>query len=96
MLEHCDALISKGKSIFKEISTTLDFIRQESLGTPLSVEEESKSLQLLLEFRLASQDALMTLIDLDHHLLYILGIQPQHSAQQIGRASCRERVSSPV
>lgn len=46
-----------------------------------SPEEEARCLQLILEYRLSNQDALVSLLNLDKHLLYILGIQPQHSAQ---------------
>lgn len=49
-------------------------------GSDGSIESQARILQLILEYRLYGQDILAELLALDHHLLYILGIQPQHTA----------------
>lgn len=59
------------------LSSVLNDAQTES--GQLSVEEQARGLQLILEYRLSNQDALVSLLKLDKHLLYILGIQPKHS-----------------
>ncbi|MCL9684838.1 hypothetical protein [Legionella maioricensis] len=39
-----------------------------------------KIIQLLLEYRLSSQDALSKVLSLDHNLIALLGIEPKHAA----------------
>lgn len=83
-----DTLVNKLQSTMETIVKSTDWLKDESGKTPLSFEEEARSLQLLLEYRLNTQDIIIQLLNLDHHLLYILGIQPQHSqAMNIERLS---------
>lgn len=63
---------------------TSEKIRSEITSLPpgeeaMPFEVQARLLQLTLDYRLNSQDALVALLNLDHHLLYLLGIQPQHS-----------------
>ncbi len=46
-----------------------------------SMLHEVHMLQLLLQYRLDTQDALANLLHIDNHILQILGIEPQHSSR---------------
>ena len=43
--------------------------------------EKILTIQLILQYRLSGEDALSFLLKIDQNLLYLLGIQPQHSAK---------------
>lgn len=77
-----DKLISEADQSLLDSQTTIQILLSEGEGDePLAFEIEARIIQLILEYRLNAEDALAQLLNLDHHLLYILGIQPQHSAK---------------
>ena len=75
-------LVSKTSQILAEIDGVrqglLDDVQTDTNG---SVEAQSRAIQLILSYRLDAQDALVKLLNLDYHILYALGIQPQHTAK---------------
>ena len=73
-------LVTEASKSLADAQDILGGLVKESASAILSSEEEITCLQLVLEYRLSNQDALVSLLKLDKHLLYILGIQPQHSA----------------
>lgn len=81
LLNNLDQLVTDASKFLNESLQYLDSVAEDvhSESAHLSPEEQARSLQLLLEYRLSNQDALVSLLKLDKHLLYILGIQPQHS-----------------
>lgn len=82
-LDTVNNLVTQASASLTEIDQLLtDLIHMSDDNTDImSPETEAKCLQLILEYRLSNQDALVSLLNIDNHLLYILGIQPQHSAQ---------------
>lgn len=81
LISHLDHLVvnasnslSESQQLLTDIMTDLE--EESGISSP---EDEATYLQLILEYRLATQDALVSLMSLDKHVLYILGIQPQHS-----------------
>ena len=84
--QHVDDLNKLVANASKSLTDTqqllTNLVNESEVGTEImSPAEEARSLQLILEYRLNNQDALVSLLNLDKHLLYILGIQPHHSAQ---------------
>ncbi|KTC84474.1 hypothetical protein [Legionella brunensis] len=78
-----NSLLNEAGEVLNESQLIMENILTISLDDEdtFVVEEIARSLQLTLEYRLSCEDALVSLLNLDHHLLYILGIQPQHSAK---------------
>lgn len=74
-----NGLVTEASKLLVDSQDQLTCLMKEAEGERLSPEEEIISLQLILEYRLSNQDALVSLLKLDKHLLYVLGIQPQHS-----------------
>ena len=58
-----------------------DLIAHPALEEAASFEIEARLLQLILAYRLNGIDTLSKLLNIDQQLLYVLGIQPQHSMQ---------------
>lgn len=79
-LEKISNLIGEAQQLLQENQQGIEEILRESQNEDTSFEEISHSLQLVLQYRLNCQDTLVALLNLDHHLLYGLGIQAQHSA----------------
>ncbi|KTD23886.1 Uncharacterised protein [Legionella lansingensis] len=76
-----NALLNEARESLAASQQIMDDILHESAADETSsFEEIAISIQLTLQYRLNCQNALALLLSLDHHLLYILGIQPQHSA----------------
>jgi hypothetical protein len=76
------SIVAKASKCLSDI----DQIRKGLLAIPQtdeggSFETQARTLQLILAYRLDTQDALVKLIDIDSHILYILGIQPKHSVK---------------
>ena len=77
------------KNLLDEAEKSIDSsekILKELLDAPVNevtslLEDIVFSIQLILQYRLSCQDALAVLLNFDQNLLYILGIQPQHSAK---------------
>lgn len=78
-LEKINRLMGKAQQFLQENQQGMEKILHESQNEDTSFEELAHSLQLVLQYRLNCQDALVALLNLDHHLLYGLGIQAQHS-----------------
>ncbi len=57
-----------------------DLLQNSDEETIPSLEDSICQIQLTLQYRLSCQDTLGLLLNIDHNLLYLLGIQPQHSA----------------
>lgn len=75
-------LIEETKNELDQSLILLDKILQ----LPVSDEDESGggtivSIQLILQYRMGCENALALLLNIDHNLLYLLGIQPHHSAK---------------
>lgn len=78
-LDNLSRPVKEASKSIADMQHLLTSLVKESGTEILSPEEEARSLQLILAYRLSNQDALVSLLKLDKHLLYILGIQPQHS-----------------
>ncbi len=78
-LNNWNDLITHASKSLDDSQDQLSDLVKESEAELLSPEEQITSIQLILEYRLSNQDALISLLKLDKHLLYLLGIQPQHS-----------------
>lgn len=78
-LNKWNGLVTEASKLLVDSQDQLTYLVKEAEREALSPEEEIISLQLVLEYRLSNQDALVSLLKLDKHLLYVLGIQPQHS-----------------
>jgi len=75
-----DSLIENGKASLSEIKSILDELQQMTTDIDESTDEDKiLAIQLILQYRLSSEDALNVLLRMDQHLLAALGIQPQHS-----------------
>jgi hypothetical protein len=73
--------MTKAGLLLKEMKQDLKkLIERDNSGDTSSTESGATSIQLILEYRLNALNILSELLELDYHLLYILGIQPQHSA----------------
>ncbi|CEK12036.1 hypothetical protein [Legionella hackeliae] len=75
-----NSLIDQARQSLQICQQITDDILNDSQSGETSFDELAQSLQLVLQYRLNCEDALVALLNLDHHLLYILGIQPGHSA----------------
>ena len=79
-----DRLVSKaGQALFDSQASLKEALNE---STPLDPSDEStmhgaNRLQLILQYRLDTQDTLAKLLQIDHGLLQILGVEPQHSSK---------------
>lgn len=79
-----DLLINKAKLCLEENQSLLSKLLQVTITSDdddSSDEDKILKIQLTLQYRLSCEDALSFLLNLDHNLLYYLGIQPQQSAK---------------
>ncbi|WP_392536490.1 hypothetical protein [Legionella sp. 227] len=74
------------KNLLSEATQSIESSKnllQEILNAPTeedsSMEDTICSIQLVLQYRLNSQDALAILLSIDQNVLFLLGIQPRHS-----------------
>lgn len=75
-----DLLINEAKSYLNETTPILNKLLQVANDNEDSTDEEKiLTIQLTLQYRLSGEDALSFLLQLDHNLLYSLGIQPRQS-----------------
>ncbi len=84
IVENINALVNKATHSLTETQQLFSNLVNEAKinkTDTASPEEEARCFQLILDYRLSNQDALVSLLNLDKHLLYILGIQPHHSAK---------------
>ncbi len=71
IMRQADSALSESASIMQELANSSDF----SDSTEDSPEQQLKTLQLILEYRLDTEDALMKLMQLEKSLLQTLGIE---------------------
>lgn len=82
MNTNVDPLINEATKYLHEQESILKELLEISAKTDdLSDEEKVLTIQLILQYRLSSEDALGFLLKMDHNLLYFLGIQPQQSGR---------------
>lgn len=94
MLENVNLLTRKAASLLDEMKSVPDKLVQiaSESGADVDAEDDAEdggsgdedkilAIQLTLQYRLGCEDALNILLNIDHHLLYFLGIQLQHSAK---------------
>ncbi|WP_231865851.1 hypothetical protein [Legionella fallonii] len=82
MPNNIDLLINEATLCLNETKSILSKLIQVSTdGEDSSDENKILTIQLVLQYRLSGEDALSFLLQMDHNLLYFLGIQPQHSAK---------------
>ena len=74
MLKQAGQALTESQAILKEVLDDAD-------STGGSTTDGVQMLQLILQYRLDTQDALLRLLHIDHGLLQILGIGPQHSTR---------------
>lgn len=80
--DNIDHLINETTKYIQEIKSTLNELLQVATDDDdSSTEDKMLTIQLILQYRLSSEDALGFLLKMDHNLLYCLGIQPQHSTK---------------
>lgn len=81
-LDELDKRVAKACRFFSDSQNMWQELPDDPDSTdPESFESIASLLQLVLQYRLDGEDILAELLMLDHHLLYILGIQPQHSTK---------------
>ncbi len=71
--------VKKISELIHNIESLFNSIKNSSQEPNLDLIDESRILQLLFRYRLSAEDALVSLMHLDKHLLYILGIEPHQS-----------------
>ncbi|KTD56396.1 hypothetical protein [Legionella shakespearei] len=79
-----DHLINEARLYLNETQSLLSKLLKVTADTEddsSSDEDKMLKIQLTLQYRLSCEDALSFLLNLDHNLLYYLGIQPKQSAQ---------------
>lgn len=77
-----DHLITEATKYLDETDSMLNQLIQVATDDEgISPDDKMLSIQLILQYRITSEDALSFVLKMDHNLLYCLGIQPQHSAQ---------------
>ncbi|HHS8266082.1 TPA: hypothetical protein ACTTVN_003155, partial [Legionella anisa] len=84
MFNNIDLLINKAKLYLDETQSILSKLLQATADTDdedSSDEDKTLKIQLTLQYRLSCEDALSFLFQLDHNVLYFLGIQPRQSAK---------------
>ncbi|WP_232890216.1 hypothetical protein [Legionella resiliens] len=84
VFHNIDLLINKAKLYLNETQSILSKLLQETAdGDDEDSSDEDKILkiQLTLQYRLSCEDALSFIFQLDHNVLYYLGIQPRQSAK---------------
>ena len=83
-LNELDQLFTQASQALSDSQARLKELVDDSELTNLSEETETNKayvIQLILQYRLDTQDALVKLLQIEHNLLQILGIQPQHSSK---------------
>lgn len=82
LVNNIDRLINKATKSLHETSSILSGLFQvETDDDDCPIEDKMLIIQLILQYRLTSEDALSILLKMDHNLLLALGIQPQQSAK---------------
>ncbi len=79
-----DQFVSQASQALADSQTILQEVLDEANITTSSDDStahEVQIIQLILQYRLDTQDALLKLLHIDHGLLQILGIGPQHSSR---------------
>jgi hypothetical protein len=75
-------LITQVKQLLTDSQAMLiDLLDDSESSGDASFDINVKIIQLLLEYRLGSQDALSKVLNIDHNLIALLGIEPRHSAK---------------
>jgi hypothetical protein len=80
-MNEVNRIIQQAGQALTNSHTMLKELLDDSDSTGGSTTDGVQILQLILQYRLDTQDALLRLLDIDHGLLQILGIGPQHSAR---------------
>lgn len=80
-LGEIEPLIKNAQEALSRSNHILQELLDESDSDDGSEFQGIKALQLLLQYRFDTQDALMRLLSFDHGLLQILGIDPLHSSR---------------
>ncbi|QEY52332.1 hypothetical protein [Legionella longbeachae] len=81
-IEQLQSLVDAAKKNIESSEKILDELCEDSKPAEVSFMEDTVySIQLVLQYRFSCQDALAILFQLDQNLLYLLGIQPQHTAK---------------
>ncbi|RUR04987.1 hypothetical protein [Legionella sp. km772] len=79
---HLTHLINEARRSLQEMKLTLQELKRiSSEGDDSSAEDQILTIQLLLQYRLSNEDALSMVLEMEHNILFFLGIQPQQSAQ---------------
>lgn len=77
-----DPLVNEATLYLNETKSVLSKLLQIATDDEESSDgDKILTIQLTLQYRLSCEDALSFLLKIDQNLLYILGIQPQHSAK---------------
>ena len=77
LMNQANKALSDSQAILKELA---DDPSLTSLSDETTI-NKAQIIQLILQYRLDTQDALEKLLQIDHNLLQTLGIQPQHSSK---------------
>ncbi len=81
-IAHLEKLIAEARPHLEESQTLLNNVLNDAEKIEnLSIEDQVSTLQLVLQYRLSCENVLNMLMQLDHNLLYFLGLQPQQSAK---------------
>ncbi|WP_058499427.1 hypothetical protein [Legionella gratiana] len=81
-IEGLQNLLSEARKSIESSEQILNELGDDAKAAEVSFMEDTVySIQLVLQYRFGCQDALAVLFHLDQNLLYLLGIQPQHSAK---------------
>lgn len=78
-VEQLKNLLDEATQSIESSETLLEELLKEPMEEMSSMEDTICSIQLVLQYRLSSQDALAVLLSVDQNVLYFLGIQPRHS-----------------
>ncbi|MCX7115125.1 MAG: hypothetical protein NTW08_04390 [Gammaproteobacteria bacterium] len=80
-LNHCDKLISEAQTLLNDAQTILSDLSQDTaVDESISTEDHIFMVQLVLQYRLNTNDVLTLLFKIDRDLLALLGIEPGQSA----------------
>lgn len=82
-LDELDELVSRaGDALFSAVAILKDLKQDAALLLPDdSSDDKAKVLQLILQYRLDTQDALIKLVHLNNNLLKVLGVGPEYSRE---------------
>ncbi|MBA4696390.1 MAG: hypothetical protein H2069_03230 [Legionella sp.] len=79
-LEHFTELVNSTTPSLQEMHTLLEKILGMIVeGDGRSTEDTIFAIHLILQYRISCEDTISCLLNIDHNLLYLLGIQPSNS-----------------